>query len=121
MPLAPPRLRSQSNDRHDAPSGGTCLQWAGDQPTVTMILMPGVNDAPDSEDDSKTTTAKDAASDDVIEPNDNDPEGNDLTVSKADGKPIDSDDLSTMMLPSGAVVMSNTDGDTLYLRPKRHV
>ena len=56
-------------------AGGTRtrLQWAGDLPTMTMILMPGVIDAPDSEDDSKTTTAKDTASDNVIEPNDKGP------------------------------------------------
>jgi len=73
------------------------------------------NDPPDAEDDSKTTTPKESVSDNVIEPNDSDPEGDDLTVSKVNGQPIDDNDgVSTITLPSGAAVTINTDGGYTY-------
>ncbi len=78
--------------------------------------MPSMNDAPDAEDESKTTTPEDAVSDNVIEPNDIDPDDDDLTVSKVNDEPIDSDGVSTITLPSGAVVTINTDGDYIYCR-----
>ena len=66
--------------------------------------MPGVNYAPDAEDESKTTTPNDPVLDNVIEPNDSGPEGNDLTVNKVkvNGEPINSNGLSTIARPSGA-------------------
>ena len=63
---------------------------------TATIAFPVADDAPDAEDDSKTMTSNDPVSDSVIEPNDSDPEGNDLTVSTANGSPIDSDGLSTI-------------------------
>ena len=42
---------------------------AGTDLATVLILMRGVSDAPDAEDDSKTTTPIDAASDNVVDPN----------------------------------------------------
>ena len=58
-----------------AGKGGTNLATA-------TILMPGVNNAPDAKDDSKTMMPNDPMSNNVINPNDSDPEGNDLKVNK---------------------------------------
>ena len=46
------------------------------------ILIPGVNanDPPVAEDDSKTTSLNEPMSDNVIEPNGSDPDGDDLMV-----------------------------------------
>ncbi len=45
---------------------------------------------------------------------DSDPDDDDLTVSKVNDEPIDSDGVSTITLPSGAVVTIKTDGDYTY-------
>jgi hypothetical protein len=87
-----------------------------------MVRFPGKNDAPDAEDDSKTTTPKTAVSDNVIEPNDSDPDDDDLTVSKVNGKPIDSDGVSTIY-DYVAVWRGGDDqhGRRLHVRPQRSV
>ena len=87
--------------------GGTDLA------TVT-ILMPGMNDAPDAEDDSKTTMPNKRVSDNAILPNDSDPDSDDLTVSMVNGQPIDQSGTTTISLPSGAIVTINSDGDYTY-------
>jgi hypothetical protein len=56
------------------------------------IVVPGVNDAPDAEDGSETTTQKESVSENVIEPDDSDSDGDDLTVREVNGQPLDSDD-----------------------------
>ena len=59
--------------------------------TVT-ILMLGVNDAPDAKDDSKETTPNDPVSDNVMEPNDSDPECDDRPTCGGPGNVGHSDD-----------------------------
>jgi len=59
-----------------------------DLATVT-ILMPGVNDAPDAEDDSKTTSPNESVPDNVTEPNDSDPDGDDPKVREMNGQHSD--------------------------------
>ena len=88
--------------------GGTDLA------TVT-ILMPGMNDPPEAEDDSKTTMPNKRVSDNAILPNDSDPDSDDLTLTEVNGEPIDpSSGTLTISLPSGAIVTVNTDGDYTY-------
>ena len=86
-----------------------------DKATVT-ILMPGVNDPPDAEDDSKTTLPTSTVSDSAILPNDSDPESDDLILIEVNGERIDPLVSSSVAigLPSGAVVTINTDGDYTY-------
>ena len=64
----------------------------------------------DRYDTPTTASPNDPLSDNVIEPNDSDHEGDDLSVSKVTCQPIDSDGLSTITLPSGAVVTINFPG-----------
>jgi hypothetical protein len=79
--------------------GGTDLA------TVTIEFL-GVNDAPDAEDVSNTTTPTDSVSDNAIGPNGSNPDCDEMKAQS-----LDEDDVSTITLLSGAVVTINADGD----------
>ena len=76
--------------------------------------MPGVNDAPDAENDSKSVPPGGPSSDKIVLPNDTDPEGDALTVQEINGQMMPPTGLLTVTLPSGAVVMVNEEGDYTY-------
>ena len=109
------------NSQHDSlPPGETATetmeytvtdgQGGTDVATVT-ITVSGINDAPDAEDDSESTSPSSPVSSSMF-PNDSDPEGDELTVTEVNGVAVD--DGATVSLPSGALVTVSTSGQYTY-------